>query len=249
MKRPIRTLGVLLAVTVIPALVLAADHGDSPAAMIEPSADITDLYAWMSADATKLNLVMGVYSDAGQDATFSDVVTYVFTVTSWEGYGAEADPDLTRVVCKFLDDGVKVECWLGDEYAVGDPSAPEGIVSDNGGLRVFAGRRDDPFFLEYTGFNNTVNAAVDAVATGAVTEFNRTCPVLTPEQATGLQGLLTSGDDGAPASNTFAGQSVLALVVQVDKALVNSGGPVLGVSASTHQPPPSNDADSTGGSY
>jgi hypothetical protein len=247
MKRPIRTLGVLLAVTVIPALVLAADHGDSPAAGFEPSADITDLYAWMSADATKLNLVMGVYSDAGQNATFSDKVTYVFTVTSWEGYGAQENPDLTRAICKFLADGVKVECWLGDEYAVGDPTAPEGILSDNGGLRVFAGRRDDPFFLEYTGFNNTVAAAIMAVGTGAVTPDAQGCPLLTPEQSGGLVGLLKSGDDGAPASNTFAGQSVLALVLQVDKSLVNSGGPVLGVSASTHAPATS--GDSTGGSY
>jgi len=236
MKRPIRTLGVLLAVTVIPALVLAADHGDSPAAASEPAADITDLYAWMSADATKLNLVMGVYSDAGENATFSDEVAYVFSVTSWTAYGGQ-NPDLTRVLCKFLADGVKVECWLGNDYVVGDPTDPEGIVSDNGGLRVFAGRRDDPFFLEYTGFNNTVNAAVDAVASGAVTEFDREyCPVLTPEQGTALRGLLTSGDNGALASNTFAGQSILALVVQVDKSLVNSGGPVLGVSASTHVP-------------
>jgi hypothetical protein len=248
MKRPIRTLGVLLTVTVIPALVLAADHGDSPRAMLEPSADITDLYAWMSADATKLNLVMGVYSDAGQDATFSDVVTYVFSVSSSAAYGA-GNQESTRAVCKFLDDGVNVECWLGNEYAVGDPTDPEGILSDNGGLRVFAGRRDDPFFLEYVGFNNTVKAAIDAVATGAVTVDGQGCPVLTPEQSSDLVGLLKSGDNGAPASNTFAGQSVLALVLQVDKSLVNSGGPVLGVSASTHQPAPSDDADSTGGSY
>lgn len=248
MKRPIRTLGVLLAGTVIPALVLAADHGDSPAASSEPAADITDLYAWMSADATQLNLIMGVYNDAGPNATFSDAVTYVFSVSSSAGYGA-GNQESTRIVCKFLADGVKVECWLGNDYVVGDPTDPEGIVSDNGGLRVFAGRRDDPFFLEYTGFLNTVDAAVDAVATEAVTEFNRGCPVLTPEQGAALRGLLTSGDDGAPASNTFAGQSILALVVQVDKSLVNSGGPVLGVSASTHALAQSADSDSTGGSY
>lgn len=247
MKRPIRTLGVLLAVTVIPALVLAADHGDSPAATSEPSADITDLYAWMSADATKLNLVLGVYTDAGPDATFSDAVAYVFSVSSSAGYGAGRQ-ESARVLCKFLPDGIKVECWLGNEYVVGDPTDPNGIVSDNGGLRVFAGRRDDPFFLEYDGFLATVDAAVDAVATGAVTEFNRGCPVLTPEQGSSLRGLLTSGSNGGPASNFFAGQSILALVVEVDKSLVDSGGPVLGVSASTHSIT-TNANDETGGSY
>jgi hypothetical protein len=248
MKRPIRTLGVLLAATVVPALVLAADHGDSPAATSEPSADITDLYAWMSADATKLNLVMGVYNDAGPEATFSDAVAYVFSVSSSSGYSAGGQ-ESTRVLCKFLPDGVNVECWLGDEYVVGDPTNPEGILSDNGGLRVFAGRRDDPFFLEYDGFNATVDAAVEAVATQAVTADGQGCPLLTPEQGAGLRGLLTSGRNGARASNTFAGQSILALVVEVDKSLVDSGGPVLGVSASTHSITTSSDVDSTGGSY
>lgn len=248
MKRPIRTVGALLAVTVIPALVLAADHGDSPAAAREPAADITDLYAWMSADATKLNLVMGVYSDAGSNATFSDAVIYAFSVSSSAAYGARPQ-ESTRIICKFLADGVKVECWLGNDYVVGDPTDPDGIVSDNGGLRVFAGRRDDPFFLEYDGFLNTVDAAVDAVAAGAVTADGQGCPLLTPEQGASLRGLLTSGNDGAPASNTFAGQSILALVVEVDKELVNSGGPVLGVSANTHMLTESSDVDSTGGSY
>jgi len=247
MKRPIRTLGALLAVTVIPALVLAADHGDAPAASSEPAADITDLYAWMTADATKLNLVMGVYDDAGENATFSDAVIYTFSVSSSAAYGA-GNQRSTRIVCKFLADGVKVECWVGNDYAVGDPTDPEGIVSDNGGLRVFAGRRDDPFFLEYTGLLNTVDAAVNAVVAGAVTPDAEGCPLLTPEQGAGLRGLLTSGNNDAPASNTFAGQSILALVVQVDKSLVNSGGPVLGVSANTHMPEREN-VDSTGGSY
>lgn len=247
MKKPIRTLGILLAVTAIPALVVAADHGDSPALGNEPAADITDLYAWMSLDATKLNLVMGVYGDAGEDATFSDAVTYVFSVSSSEGYGEPQRS--TRILCKFLSDGVNVECWVGDDYVVGDPSNPNGIVSDNAGLRVFAGRRDDPFFLEYAGFQDAVEAAISAVDAEQIAEFDRECPVLTPDQSADLVGRLTSNPSGGPASNTFAGQSVLALVLEVDKSLVDVGGPVLGVSASTHQLASDVDVDETGGGF
>jgi hypothetical protein len=55
------------------------------------------------------------------------------------------------ITCTFVD-ATNIECWAGDDYVVGDPNDPAGIVSDNGGLRVFAGLRDDLFFLEYDGF-------------------------------------------------------------------------------------------------
>ncbi len=234
MIKPLRALGIVLALG-IPMVAPAADHLDSPtaASASEPSADLTDLYAWMTADATKLNLVAAVNAGAGDDAVFSDAVVYEFSVSSAAAYG---EPQTSTVVtCKFVDD-TNIECWAGNDYVVGNPSDPAGIVSDNGGLRVFAGLRDDPFFLEFSGFQNAVNAAVGAVTAGQV-EFDaedQGCPSLTEEQATALVGALTSGNDGAPASNTFAGQNVLALVVQVDKAIVDRGGPVLGVSVSTY---------------
>jgi hypothetical protein len=225
-------LGIVLALGV-PVAAIAADHLDSPTAADnnEPSADITDLYAWMTADAEKLNLVAAVNANAGEDAVFSDAVIYQFAVSSSDEFGANQES--TLVTCKFIDD-VNIECWAGAEYVAGDPSDPEGIVSEDGGLRVFAGLRDDPFFLEYNGFLNAVNAANAAVAAGDV-EFDAAgCPLLTPDQGNALRGALTSGNDGAPASNTFAGQNVLALVIQVDRAIVDGGGPILGVSANTY---------------
>lgn len=228
---PLRTLGVALALGV-PVVAIAADHLDSPTAASsnEPTADITDVYAWMTGDATKLNLVAAVYADAGESPVFSDAVVYQFAVSSSAGYGEAQES--TLITCKFID-GTNIECWAGNDYVVGDPSDPQGIVSDNGGLRVFAGVRDDPFFLEYTGFLNAVGAANTAVEAGDV-EFdpvNRGCPSLTAEQQTALVGALQGG--GSP-SNTFAGQNVLALVVQVDKSIVDGNGPVLGVSVSTY---------------
>jgi hypothetical protein len=234
MIKPLRALGIVLALG-LPIAAFAADHLDSPTAAStrEPAADITDVYAWMTADATKLNLVAAVNADAGPNATFSDAVIYQFAVSSSASFGAPQES--TLITCKFID-GINVECWAGNDYAVGNPSDPAGIVSDNGGLRVFAGLRDDPFFLEYDGFLNAVNAANSAVAAGQVQfeEANKGCPTLTAEQRMALLGALQSGNDGAPPSNTFAGQNVLALVIQVDKSIVDGNGPVLGVSFSTY---------------
>jgi uncharacterized protein DUF4331 len=234
MIKPIRALGIVLALG-LPIAAFAADHLDSPTAAStrEPTADITDVYAWMTSDATKLNLVAAVNADAGPNATFSDAVVYQFAVSSSPSYGTPQES--TLIPCKFLD-GTNVECWAGDDYVVGDPTNPEGIVSDNGGLRVFAGLRDDPFFLEYNGFSNAVNAANAAVAAGAVQfeEAKKGCPTLTTEQRGALLGALQSGNDGADPTNTFAGQNVLALVIQVDRSIVDGNGPVLGVSFSTY---------------
>jgi hypothetical protein len=232
MKRFLPSLSVLLAGSGLAVSVFAADHGDSPAAVTEPTADITDLYAWMTDDSSKLNLVLDVSSNAGPGAKFSDAVTYVFSVSSSQGYGEPQQS--TRILCKFID-GTNIECWAGNQYVVGNPSSPQGIVSQEGGLRVFAGLRDDPFFLDYANFAATTKAAVDAVVAKQVAFDAQGCAQLTPAQQTGLAGLLTQGIGGnSPPSNTFAGQNVLALVLQVDKKLLDAGGPVLGVWASTH---------------
>ena len=83
MKRPLilQTLSLVLAITGVPHWGFAADHGDVPAAGNDPTADITDLYAWMSADRSKLNLVLDVMSNAGPTATFSPAVAFVFSVS------------------------------------------------------------------------------------------------------------------------------------------------------------------------
>lgn len=117
----------------------------------------------MTSDATKLNLVAAVNADAGPNATFSDAVIYQFAVSSSSSFGGPQESSV--ITCKFID-GTNIECWAGNDYVVGGASDPEGIVSDNGRMRVFAGLRNDPFFLEYRGFSNAVGLANSAVAGG-----------------------------------------------------------------------------------
>ena len=208
----------------------AADHIDSPAATAEPTADLTDLFAWTTPEADKLNLVLNVHPFAGPDSAFSDAVQYVFHINSSQGYW-EAKTE-TLVICQFPEPS-RIECWVGSDYVTGDPSGAEGLTDESGSIRIFAGPRNDPFFMEFTGFTNTVNAVVNAA--GGLDFDEAGCPALDAATSGKLVGMLQSGVDGAPASDTFAGASVLSLVVQVDADKISPGGPVVGVWASTHR--------------
>ncbi len=227
----LRTLTIVAAAAALPLSVFAADHGDISSAGMEPTADITDIYAWMTDDASMLNLVMGVNSNAGPNAVFSNALAYVFHIDSMQAYG-EPQAD-TPIVCKFADAST-IECWGAGDYAVGDPSNPAGLMSQNGVFRVFAGLRNDPFFLEYQGFLAAEGAAFDAAGAGQVAFDTEGCAQLTPEQSAALVGQLGSGPNNVPPTDTFAGQNVLALVIQVNKAAVATNGPILGIWGATH---------------
>jgi hypothetical protein len=230
MKRRLPFLVTFSAIAIASTIASAADHIDSPAATAEPTADLTDLFAWTSPEADKLNLVLNVNPFAGDDAVFSDAVQYAFHINSSQGYGE--DQTETLVLCQFPEPS-RIECWVGSEYITGDPSSAEGLTDESGSVRIFAGLRNDPFFMEFTGFTNTVKAVVNA-ASGLDFDLSG-CPALDADTSGALVGLLQSGTDGAPASDTFAGANVLSLVVQVDADKVSPGGPVVGVWASTHR--------------
>lgn len=224
------TLGIgALAAAALALPVFAADHIDSPAAIGEPSADITDLYAWMSADTTKVNLVMNVSPFATGDSRFSPAVQYVFHLGSSSAYRDTQTE--SNVICEFDNAGM-IECWGGGAYVQGDPSSEAGLVSDDGTLRVFAGLRDDPFFFELDGFRAVVNEIINDPD---LTFNSDGCPDIDSDTAEDLRMQLAQGAGGADATDTFAGSNVLSLVVQIDTARVTAGGPLLGVWASTHR--------------
>lgn len=220
----------LLAVTGMPR---AADHRDAPAVQLAANiaADVNDVYTWMTEDASKLNLVMTVFPFADDGAQFSDGVQYVFHVNSAAGFGMPQTE--TLIMCTFAADQT-IQCWAGDEYVTGDASGEAGVTSESGGLKVFAGLRNDPFFFNLEGFIRAADT-VKAVGDKFPPDANG-CPALDQAASDLLVGQLTSSADGEPGSgtDTFAGANTLALVVQIDKSIVAGGGPILGVWASTH---------------
>lgn len=212
----------------VPNLALAADHIDAPAVVADPAADLTDLYAW-SDGGSMLNLALDVPS-SGPGSSFSDAVQYVFHIETMSAFGESGTR--TDLICTF-DAAQMVSCWVGEAaYLKGDASGSEGLRSEDGMVRVFTGRRNDPFFFNLSGFQATIATVVGA-ASGL--DFDPAgCPALDQATSTALVTQLASEPDGSPAADDFAGGEVLSLVVQVDTSLLGTG-PIAAVWASTRR--------------
>jgi hypothetical protein len=220
----------------------AADHTDAPAVQANPMADITDVYAWMDPGGATVNMVMDVspFDPGGGLRHFGPTLVYVFHVDSVAGFPPTGAVS-TEAVCKFTSD-THVQCWVGDTgYVEGDPSVTAGVASADGKIRVFAGRRSDPFFFNLNGFIDTV-ATIDSVE-GSLTFDAAGCPVLTATSAANLRASMTEGPRGASthppcdgtSSDCFIGADVQSIVLQVDKSLLNAGSnTLLSIWASTH---------------
>lgn len=228
---------IALSVAIGGSVAYAADHRDSEflAMAANSAADINDVYAWTNANASKLNLVMTIQPFAAASAGFSSNVQYVFHVTSQETYGA-ATSEETDIICEFASD-TSVQCWVGDAaYVTGDPSDEAGVESGDGKVKVFAGQRKDPFFFNLDGFKNAVSTVKAAAAGLSFDEAN--CPAVDAPTSGVLVGQLQHDADGVSGpTDDFATANVVALVIQVDKNLVNGGGDILGVWGSTHEKP------------
>lgn len=230
----------------------AADHIDSStlATATNAMADINDVYSWMSTDG-KVNLVMTVSPADPGGRSFGPGVQYVFHATSKAGDAAAvvgaAGGVETRVVCTFAS-ATSGQCWVTSgntvkDWVMGDPSDPAGIASTSGKIRFFAGRRSDPFFFNLQGFRNTVSAVASAAP--GLTFDAAGCPSNLPDATAGVLRTTLAATDptgDAPCPNNeadcFADFNVMAIVVQVDKSLLNQGtNTFIGVWGSTHTAP------------
>lgn len=212
-------------------LAFAADHIDSPAAVADPAADITDTYSWM--DGNNLVMVMDVVPFADTASKFSDQVQYVFHTQSGASMSALTGAEM-NVICTF-DTAQKISCWAGDkDYVTGDASQTAGLTSMNGKFKVFAGLRDDPFFFNLDGFTDTVTTVEGAASS---LTFNAAgCPALDSATSTTLVTKLKQDGNGGAGKDKFAGANVLSIVLSIDKTLVTPAGPVVAMWASTNKP-------------
>ncbi|MDB4941174.1 MAG: hypothetical protein JWP97_708 [Labilithrix sp.] len=239
--RHLKVVGLLAAASTIVAGVSlsrtakSADHRDSPATAADPAGDINDVYTWM--DGSNYVMAMTVFPFADATSKFSDQVQYVFHTTSGTAFGeTKASSD---VICTF-DAAQKASCWVGsDDYVTGVADVATGISSTSGKTKVFAGRREDPFFFNLTGFKAATKFVEDNAGTLAPLRddagcFNNIDP-LTRKSVTDRLAQDAGADGGPRASrDDFATAQGLAIVVSVDKTLITKGGPVVSVWASTN---------------
>jgi hypothetical protein len=227
---------------------LAADHQDGPATTADPAADITDVFVWMSSDTTNVNFVMDVFPNAGPasgNPQYSNTAKYTFHTLSYSAYPVTplVPADVGQLTCTFGTSSPQmVSCWLvvntvTVDYATGDATATTGLVGQNGLMTIYTGLRDDPFFFNLSGFQQTLTDVVAAVPelidAGA---FNVAgCPKLDAPTSAALVTQLASNGDGGMPYDHFALFNTLSLVVQVQSAVITSAGhQTLAVWASTN---------------
>jgi hypothetical protein len=239
----------------------AADHLDS-AALTNKMADINDVYGWMTSDGAKINLAMTVSPLDDGAQSFGPSVQYVFHLSKYKFTMASDLPlsatqiaagEESKVICTFASntDG---KCWVLDpagkvlDYVAGDFSGATGKASVGGKLRVFAGRRSDPFFFNLSGYKRALNAFIPNCMNGG------DCPGVLPKNAAGCPSLPSTSvapvralvgatpttmaeAQGCPVNepDCFKNANVMAVAVQIDKTLVvDDTKKLLSVWGSTH---------------
>jgi hypothetical protein len=148
-----------------------SDHFSGPRAIAGPQCDICDFYAFSSPERTgNLVLVTNVVPNAAPGATFSDAIVYRFRLrTATVGAGSDARFGLGKneyvIDCTFGparagQNGEPIQAGLcvapnGERVAfvLGDERGGSGV-----GVRAFAGRRADPFFIDFGGLQASMKS-------------------------------------------------------------------------------------------
>ena len=239
-RRATRIVGALggAGLAVVAGRSLASDHQDTPEVELNPQFDVNDVYAFPAATSGRIALVLGTTSPItpARTATTSfgtvDQVLYqlkidntgdaledlVFQVT-FTGSGPEqrvtvrgpVAPAATGTANTLVAAGPTLEGRV-DEM-LGSPT----------GVQVFAGRRDDPFFLDLEQLYRIIPDRKPE--TGELSEIPET-PTATSFRAPGA------------AQDYLAGFNDLAIVIELPSAMLTANGarPKFGVWGTTSRP-------------
>jgi hypothetical protein len=191
-----------------------SDHISGPRALAEPTADITDVYAFPSPERPgHIVLVQNTLPFAPPSARFSDGLVYRFRVRPLTANASRDGAPFAAGEEEFVFD-----CVFSDSAATDGPRGQEGVCTTPGGdtvsfrvedeqggsghgVRVFAGPRWDPFIMD-------APAALKTIATGELA-FND------------------------PGAIYMDGKNVLSLVVELDCQQCLGGANLVGVVAET----------------
>jgi hypothetical protein len=193
-----------------------SDHFSGPRALADPTADISDVFAFPAPEnPQQLVVVMDVFGKAGPTAVFSDAVIYRFRIRPVDvaGTGAEAAfaPGQGEFIFDFTFDVPSGRSGSGRPLQQGRCLTPSGHTisfradDENGGttdgVRVFAGQRSEPFFLDVRMLEKTV--------------------------ATGKLSFKPKGSD------TLYGTNILAIVIKFEWRKVLQRGPLFAIVCET----------------
>lgn len=225
----------------------AADHRDGDGVVMDPAADINDVFAFTNGNNVVLSMTVSPLADKAS-VKFSDAVQYVFHVTSYDSFGGTKSGS-ADVICKFTTAQV-ASCWVGTkDYVTGDASPEAGISSASGKVKLFAGVRADPFYFYLTnditstmpasGFAGARAAALNAINTypGGPAAFlgSQVYASGCLKSTSGASGLVPLLIATQQSQNTFAAANTLAITLEIDKSLlIGNPNDVIAVWASTN---------------
>ena len=144
----------------------ASDHSDGVKTALDLAADITDLFTFNSPkDPNKVVMIMNVNGFAGKRSLFSDVVDYkirIRQIPDAKTLVPDADPVKEQnIVCSFtggisfIEANQHATCKLNVggatktiEFDTRGGSYKAGNSTTQGGVRIFAGVRSDPWFAD-----------------------------------------------------------------------------------------------------
>ncbi|MEO9872192.1 DUF4331 family protein [Ekhidna sp.] len=229
MRKLVLSLGLVITAALVIVLV-AADHIDAPAVgtLSEGSTvkDITDYYAFESPSNSNNYVFVCNVAGLSSETSFSDDVMYEFNIDT------DADNVEDQLIQVFFRDGQAItygvvsassQTGLSSEIVSGTNRVATNVSSSAtvGGVQLFAGLRDDPFFMDLFQFINIVNGV------GASLSDDTNTGIYDPERDSdpdteGIQpypaSFKSATDPTDAAADALAGTNVLSVVVEVPKS-------------------------------
>jgi hypothetical protein len=208
-------------------LAIGSDHQDSPEVELNPKMDMTDIYAFPGAAEGRIVLVMNSRAfltpgATAADASFDPDLLYQFKIdndgdaredrvvqVSFAGSGAGQQVEVRGPVAPPVRGAMMNEIADATPTVTGAIDAVLGSASD---IQVFAGPRDDPFFIDLEAAFCILpdrKPVGGALAAPCALPANPTAPFFFRN----------------PGINYVAGFNVLSIVVELPSALLENGVP------------------------
>jgi hypothetical protein len=193
---------------------LASDHQDTPEVELNPRMDINDVFAFPGSGADRIALAMTTSSPIqGTNASFDNNLLYQFRI---DNSGDAIEDRVIQVT--FSGSGANQTVTVRGPVAaamtgmrstlVDDPQAVTGLVGQTlgsaTGVQVFAGLRDDPFFIDLEQFFKIVPDR--RPSTGPLSQPQT-------QEATSFRN---------PGIDFLRSYNALAIVVEVPKSMLTS---------------------------
>ncbi|MGH7560985.1 MAG: DUF4331 family protein [Gemmatimonadales bacterium] len=202
---------------------IASDHQDSPEVELNATMDMTDVYAYPSPTPGRIVLVMNsrafLTPAASPGASFDRNLLYQFKV---DNTGDAIEDKVIQVTFTGTGTGQQVLVRgpiappvagaMNNEIADAAPVVTGGLRSSLGsasGLQVFAGPRDDPFFIDLEQFFRIVPDRK---------------PVTGPLSQLPATPSASSFRPAGQAQNYVAGFNVLSIIIELPIADLTAGG-------------------------